>query len=644
MRDAPILRSLGKYRLIAALGQGGMADVYLGVVAGPGDFYKLLVLKVLKEELRLTSQHSVDLFWDEARLAAQLAHPNVVHTYEVGTSEDGHAFLAMEYLEGQTYRALANRAAPDGLALSHALRILSETARGLHYAHQLDGFQGEPLGIVHRDVSPQNVFVTYDGQVKLLDFGVAKTRDADHKNELGLIKGKLDYIAPEQLRGETVDARADVFALGVMLWEAITRERFAGGRSVSDATKAQIRLRGDEAKLRWIRPYVPDALASIVDRALAFDPNERWRDAASFADAVDAYREALGERADAQTLSETMNTLFEEDRRRLRKVIEQQLSAIKNGTFGSGPAAELPQIRAPDGRSLTDALLQTPSGAQRALDEHAARDLVSMPQLAGFDRGAEPSEAATSWRPRRPYALRLAAGIVVATATAGAGFLLFPSPGREAPPQRKQTQASTALRPNTDEPGAATSGPRGEARAGARERKDNDTDQPRASTGAQLNGAEEPAVAAQSERQEVLGPRIQLALKVSPASARVSIDGTPVPPPFKHGFPKDATPHRIEAVAEGYRPYGRTLAFDRDHTLRVVLQRAAGSTAGANTASPARDDRRSARDTAERLEIRPQASPTPPSAAVAPGSELVTTRRRVGWAPIDTADPYTTDK
>ena len=283
-------QTLGKYEVIASLGQGGMATVYLALVAGPAGFNKLLVLKILREDVLAGMEEGVNMFLDEARLSARLVHPNIVHTYEVG-EHAGRYFIAMEYLNGQSYRVVQRRArAIGGVPIHEELRIIWETAAGLHYAHTLRGYNDEPLGVVHRDVSPQNVFITYDGQVKLLDFGIAKTSDAEHLTQVGIIKGKLDYIAPEQLRGEAVDGRADVFALGAMLWEAVTGKRFAGDRNViTDVTKVHLRISGGEANVRTVRPDIPEQLALIIDRATALKPRDRFPDAGAFADALDSY-------------------------------------------------------------------------------------------------------------------------------------------------------------------------------------------------------------------------------------------------------------------------------------------------------------------------------------------------------------------
>jgi serine/threonine protein kinase len=319
--------SLGKYQLIASLGQGGMAKVYLALVAGPAGVNKLMVVKVLQNDTLTGPEGGVALFWDEARLSTRLVHPNIVHTYEVG-EVDGSYFLAMEYLDGQTYRVLQARASQDPLPLHEALRILSEVARGLHYAHELRDFHGEPLGVVHRDVSPANVFLTYDGQVKLIDFGIAKTRDADHETRVGLIKGKLNYIAPEQLRGDPLDRRADVFALGILLWEAIAGRRFAGGPGVTEVAKVHARIKGDEPNVRVVKPGIPEELAAIVDRAIALDRDQRFADAISFADALDTYIENTGQRPSAKSLSAWMHSLFAQDRAAMHKVIEERVQGI----------------------------------------------------------------------------------------------------------------------------------------------------------------------------------------------------------------------------------------------------------------------------------------------------------------------------
>ena len=201
-----------------------MAVVHLAVMHAQAGFNKLLVIKQIHERFTVDPE-VLGMFLDEARLAARLSHPNVVQTNEVGQDGERH-FLTMEYLDGQPLnRVLWRMKDRGGLPLGLHLRVLADVLAGLHYAHELVDYDGSPLGVVHRDVTPHNVFVTYDGAVKVVDFGIAKARDALTHTKVGIIKGKIAYMAPEQARGETVDRRADVFAVGVMLWEAVTGTR-----------------------------------------------------------------------------------------------------------------------------------------------------------------------------------------------------------------------------------------------------------------------------------------------------------------------------------------------------------------------------------------------------------------------------------
>ncbi len=216
----------GRFRVIAEVGEGGMAKVYLAVARGFSGFNKLVVLKSLRSNLA-SDRACVDMFLHEARLAARLNHPNVVQTYEV-IEEDGRPVMVMEYLEGQPLSQIAVRAQADKrFTLSMRLHVLCDVLAGLHYAHELRDFDGTALDLVHRDVSPQNIFVTFEGQVKLLDFGIAKVvhTSAPAETDAGVLKGKVLYMAPEQIAGEALDRRADIFAVGVMLWEALAGER-----------------------------------------------------------------------------------------------------------------------------------------------------------------------------------------------------------------------------------------------------------------------------------------------------------------------------------------------------------------------------------------------------------------------------------
>ncbi|MBP9113235.1 MAG: serine/threonine protein kinase, partial [Polyangiaceae bacterium] len=221
-----------KYRLLAELGHGAMAEVFLAIVEGPKGFRfrKLMVVKKLRKNLAEDPEF-IRMFLDEARIAARLNHPNVAQTNEVGEVDDEY-FLAMEYLEGQTLARVRERSkklekmGTTGLSKIAEYALLLDMLSGLHYAHELKDFDGSPFNIVHRDITPQNLFVTYEGNAKILDFGIAKAAGRSQETREGIIKGKVRYMSLEQASGKEVDRRADIFATGVLLFEAATQKRF----------------------------------------------------------------------------------------------------------------------------------------------------------------------------------------------------------------------------------------------------------------------------------------------------------------------------------------------------------------------------------------------------------------------------------
>ena len=312
---------LGKYQLVATLGQGGMGTVYLAFASGFGQFRKLLVVKELRQDL--TRQPGfVSMFMDEAKLAARLEHPNVVQTFEASEVEDRY-FLAMEYLDGHSLSALLDRLAEGSspkFSLWMHIQILCEALSGLHYAHELLDYDGSSLQVVHRDVSPQNVFVTYHGQVKVVDFGVAKAANATVKTQPGMFVGKFSYAAPEQVKGGAVDARTDVFAAGIMLWQAIAGRPFSDRIPSPDACRA--RTEGLEPRIAQVVPTVDPVLARICDRALAVDPDRRYASAKELRFELQEYMQRVGVRIEAAEIGQLMQELFAIERRALHARIE----------------------------------------------------------------------------------------------------------------------------------------------------------------------------------------------------------------------------------------------------------------------------------------------------------------------------------
>jgi serine/threonine-protein kinase len=318
------------------LGQGGTAVVYLAVAQGPAGFNKLVVLKAPKRALADDPEYR-GLFLDEARLSARLNHPNIVQVNEV-VEQDGVPIIVMEYLEGQPLVNLRTKAGAAFPQVMH-LRILSEALNGLRYSHELKGYDGTPLNLVHRDMTPHNVFVTYEGQVKILDFGIAKlSTKGGAETETGVIKGKLRYMPPEQISGERVDCRTDVFAVGVMLWEAA-----AGKKMWSDFTEATIMtrvLRGEIPSPRSENPEVSVELERIVMKALAPNPDERYANASALQTDIDAYLQSVTTPSTLREVGQFVSRLFAESRERTHAIIEQHLNELnlhKDGHEGTGP-------------------------------------------------------------------------------------------------------------------------------------------------------------------------------------------------------------------------------------------------------------------------------------------------------------------
>ena len=303
-----------------------MGTVYLALASGFGQFRKLLVIKELRQDL--TRQKGfIRLFMDEAKLAARLAHPNVVQTFEASRDEDRY-LLAMEYLDGQPLSALIHRLAGDTtrvMPLSMHIHILCEILSGLHYAHELRDYDGTRLRVVHRDISPQNVFLTYHGEVKVVDFGVAKAANAANSTAPGVFVGKFAYAAPEQILGRPVDARTDVFAVGVMLWQAIAERRFSTASPTPESFRG--RAEGVEPRIRAVVPDVDPELADICDRALEVDPDKRFATAQAFRQALQAYLEARNVRVHDADLGNLMQTVFEAERAALHAQIEAAVQA-----------------------------------------------------------------------------------------------------------------------------------------------------------------------------------------------------------------------------------------------------------------------------------------------------------------------------
>ena len=546
---------LGKYQLIAEIARGGMGIVYLAMVQGPGGFSKLVVVKELKPEF-VDEPAFLTMFLDEARLAARLNHPNIVQTNEVGNDGDRY-FMAMDYLDGRGLDQVRRRTkvAGFGLSVSMQLRVICDMLAGLEYAHNLADFDGSPLNIVHRDVSPQNVFITFDGQVKLLDFGIAKTSDSMHETHAGVVKGKVAYMSPEQARGQKVDARADVFSAGVLLWEALTGKRMREGKNEQEKLWALVSA--DIPPASSVRPSVPPELDRICAQATALDRDDRYASAGALQHDLERYLTATGTNVSAREVGGCVTELFREDRASTNGVIEAHVARARGGASRD----KLPVI---DVASRMGIGSPTPS-SERPLSilptqpgqpgQTTSLD-VPVAKLATDSGSASDPRGSTHLRTARVFLIPgvALAAIVVAiiffvarpSQEAGLGSRVDPGPRPPAPqpipPPPPSPQPTPAPAPTPAAPIAQPSDP-------------------------------VPPVAKQNV--------VDVEIHVSPDTAKVSIDGKDVGgSSVTRRYVSDDVIHFVRATAPGYVAKSVQVAFNANVTLDLSLERVTASPAG----------------------------------------------------------------
>jgi len=324
---------MGRFTLAEELGAGGMATVYLGKMRLGAGLDRLVAVKTIHGHLA-NKQSFVDMFLDEARIASMISHPNVCAVHDFG-QEEGVYFLAMEHLLGEPlFDAIGAIDRDRGDELMQAVpflaaRIIADACEGIHAAHITKANDGSELGIVHRDVSPQNIFLTYEGTVKIVDFGCAKALERVTQTNTGIMKGKVSYAAPEQLRAEEIDHRADVFALGVCLWETLCiRPLFRRDTAIKTAMAVleEATPRADEG-----RPWVPAALADIAEKALAMDADDRYQSARDMGRDLRNWIARSGQPFESAEIAEWMDYLFA-DRHEKRRTVVQKVEAIDGST------------------------------------------------------------------------------------------------------------------------------------------------------------------------------------------------------------------------------------------------------------------------------------------------------------------------
>lgn len=314
---------IGQYLLMTPLAQGGMAEIWLARQSGPKGFERLVVIKRMIDALESDPEH-VEMFLTEARLAAQLNHPHVIQIFDLGEVEQS-MYLVMEYLDGENLSVVRRMGLKHQLPLldQHAVRLMSWAADGLHYAHTRIGVDGRPLVIVHRDISPQNLFATFDGGLKVLDFGVAKI--ASQHTQSGKLKGKLGYMSPEQARGEPIDARSDVFALGIVLFEQLTRSRLFPNLDETQILGAI--AHGTMPRPTERRADLDRDLDRILLKTLAPRREERFQSARELQEALEGWLQKNGHVVTTSDLADYLRTLFARRIHDRRQLIEAAMRA-----------------------------------------------------------------------------------------------------------------------------------------------------------------------------------------------------------------------------------------------------------------------------------------------------------------------------
>ncbi len=515
-------RGFGRYRLIAKLGQGGMAEVFLAAHRGPLGFEKLVVIKRLRPGIATEPEVNA-MFLDEARLAARLNHPNVVQTYECGQIDDQY-YIVMEYLEGHSLDRICRKIDPSRHRAVY-LAILSDALAGLHYAHDLMDFNGQPLHVVHRDISPHNIFVTYDGQAKVVDFGIAKwaTRDAD--TSTGVVKGKIRYMAPEQALATMVDRRADVFSMGLIFWELVVGERFWG--DLSDVQILQRLTFGEIPQLRERWPAAPEALERICSRALAMAPEDRYATAALMREDVEAYLATMGRRPSSAEIGRLIGETFANRRAEVRAAISDQLGRLHSV---AGEGAEefevLPVLEeraaVPWSQRMTMSQMSQQFAAPVADpmlgDDSSREDSISNRQTIPTIMVAN----AKSTRRKALWGAGIAVLSVLLIGGTWAVISLFPWTSPEPDPVPVDTTG----------PGPTP-----------------------------------------TFTPPVVANLIELRIIATPLDAKIYLDDVELPSnPFFARFSRDGTGHRIRVAADGYTPEARFVVFTRDEVLTINLR------------------------------------------------------------------------
>ncbi|MEE2758345.1 MAG: serine/threonine-protein kinase [Myxococcota bacterium] len=329
----------GDYYLFQRIAVGGMAEVFRAASYGVEAFERVFAVKRVLPQIA-EDQEFIDMFIDEAKIAVQLSHANIGQVFELGNAEDSY-FIAMEFVSGKDSRAVFDRMRSRGerLDISMCCHIVKEVCEALEYAHNKRNEVGDPLNLIHRDVSPQNILISYEGEVKLIDFGIAKAAGKANKTQSGILKGKFGYMSPEQVRGKPIDGRSDLFSLATVLYELLTLERCFQG--VDDFSTLEKVRKVDFKRPTLLNRAIPPELERIIYRGLTRNPTDRFQSAAEFQDALQKYLYQSGSFYSRKDLSQFMKETFarelnaeNEDMASFRRYAKENIiAATRDGTI-----------------------------------------------------------------------------------------------------------------------------------------------------------------------------------------------------------------------------------------------------------------------------------------------------------------------
>jgi serine/threonine protein kinase len=334
-------RRFGKYTLMRKLAIGGMAELFLALQRSVAGFEKLIVVKRILPHLA-KDRAFVELILQEAKISATLNHPNICHIYDVGEAEN-QFYIAMEHIHGEDLRSIVRqmkKVNETTFPIEHALAIVLGCCAGLAHAHEKTTLDGEPMNIVHRDVSPQNILVTFNGDVKLVDFGIAKAgRSSMEDTGSGQLKGKVPYMSPEQAQGQMLDGRSDIFSLGIILFELTTGRRLFRGQNEMETLRMIVD--GEYPRPRDLNPGIPEALEKIILRSLEKDTDKRYQSARQMQAELEDFIRSAQLKVSPLSAGEWMQRLFADklaqqkqmlaEGRQLADVIAAQVAARRRG-------------------------------------------------------------------------------------------------------------------------------------------------------------------------------------------------------------------------------------------------------------------------------------------------------------------------